>query len=424
VPNEDTSIELASVEARPADPHTTAVYPVSYVPGDEKEKAQDGIGLCLSGGGSRAMVFHLGALLRLNELGLLHEVNRVSGVSGGSITGGVLGLGWHDLDWRTDAVTGGQVASNLQSIVLDPIEAFAAKSVDVHAVIEGILHPGENAADRLDRIFDEHLYHGKTLQDLPDDPDGPNKGPRPGPRFIFNATNLSSSVLWRFSKPYCWDWRVGEIEHPPFRVSTAVAASAAFPPFFAPLELEVKPSDFTPGTGKGLELSEYQRKIPLADGGVYDNLALETVFKRYHTIFASDGGGQVSDDPSPPTDWVRETLRMTSVIDHQVRSLRKRLLIAAYQRKDRTGAYWAIRQVFSDDPLDPQDPPIPPGRLPCPPGETMALANLPTRLDGMTPEIRDRLVNWGYAVTDAAIRTWYDDKLPPPKGFPRPGGVG
>jgi NTE family protein len=395
-----SDLELAAAEDEgTAGSATTAVYPVSYVPGETRDDPEDGIGICLSGGGSRAMVFHVGALYRLNELGLLRQAKRISGVSGGSITAGVLGLGWRRLAFSS----GSDVAKNLAE-VLRPIEAFAAKAVDVHAVLEGAVFPRVNAADRLDHAFDVNLYHGASLQDLPSDNEGP--------RFIFNATNLSSSVLWRFSKPYAWDWRVGEIKTPRFKVSTAVAASAAFPPFFAPLELDVDPGQFEPGSGTTLEDPAYRRKIRLADGGVYDNLGLETVFKRYRTVFASDGGGQVPDDPSPPTDWIRETLRMTSVIDHQVRSLRKRLLIAAFDRGDRTGAYWGIRQqVSAGGPLD------------CPAAMTMELANLPTRLDGMTDQIRDRLINWGYAAADAALRGSYHVGTPEP-AFPRAGGVG
>src|SRR5258708_33856957 len=46
-----------------------------------------GIGLCLSGGGFRATLFHLGALRRLNELGVLSrsDFRTVASVSGGSI---------------------------------------------------------------------------------------------------------------------------------------------------------------------------------------------------------------------------------------------------------------------------------------------------------------------------------------------------
>jgi NTE family protein len=47
-------------------------------------------GLALSGGGSRATLFHLGTRWRPNELGFLPKLDRVSSVSGGSITAGVL----------------------------------------------------------------------------------------------------------------------------------------------------------------------------------------------------------------------------------------------------------------------------------------------------------------------------------------------
>jgi NTE family protein len=398
------STELAGTEGISVDPTSAANWPVHFLPGDAEIAPKPEIGLCLSGGGSRAVVFHLGALIRLNELGLLKRIRRISGVSGGSITAGVLGIRWQELDFAPE--TG--VASNLRSLVVEPLEQFASERIDVLAAVEGAVLPFINAADRLEAKFDDLLYHGKTLQDLPDD--------EHGPRFVFNATNLASGALWRFSRPYTWDWRVGKINAPTFRVATAVAASAAFPPFFAPLELDVRPEQFEPGSGSTLEKPEFQRKIRLADGGVYDNLGLETVFKQYQTVLVSDGGGQLADEPEPPTDWVRETLRMANVIDHQVRSLRKRLLIAAYRRGDRTGAYWGIRQ--SIDEFDA------PNRLPCPFTRTIELANLATRLDGMSSTTRSRLVNWGYAVTDASIRTWLDTNAPAPADFPYPGGVG
>src|SRR5260370_41880673 len=57
-------------------------------------KLQDGIGLCLSGGGFRAMLFHLGSLIRLNEVGLLPATDRISSVSGGSLAAGIPAAGW------------------------------------------------------------------------------------------------------------------------------------------------------------------------------------------------------------------------------------------------------------------------------------------------------------------------------------------
>jgi predicted acylesterase/phospholipase RssA len=56
------------------------------------QKLEEGIGLCLSGGGFRAMLFHLGAFIRMNELGLLANLDRVASVSGGSIAAGALAV--------------------------------------------------------------------------------------------------------------------------------------------------------------------------------------------------------------------------------------------------------------------------------------------------------------------------------------------
>ena len=74
--------------------------PVQLIPGDEaKGGPKPGIGLCLSGGGYRAMMFHAGVIWRLYESGVLKTVDRISSVSGGSITSGMLGLKWRELSF-------------------------------------------------------------------------------------------------------------------------------------------------------------------------------------------------------------------------------------------------------------------------------------------------------------------------------------
>src|SRR5215218_9775414 len=85
---------------------------------------QDGIALSLSGGGYRAMVFHLGALIRLNEVGLLEKLARVSSVSGGSITAGALAACWPNLRFHEG------IAANLD-ILIERIRAMAATTVDM-----------------------------------------------------------------------------------------------------------------------------------------------------------------------------------------------------------------------------------------------------------------------------------------------------
>ena len=78
----------------------------------------------------------------------------------------------------------------------------------------------------------------------------------------------------------------------------------------------------------------------LTDGGVYDNLGLETAWKAYETILVSDGGGGGSDEPKPKREWLEHVYRVLNLLDSQVRSLRKRQVIGSYQlglRKGRTG---------------------------------------------------------------------------------------
>jgi len=60
---------------------------LSSEPGIAPTGSGNRIGLALSGGGSRAMAFHLGCLRALNELALLDRVSALSTISGGSVIG-------------------------------------------------------------------------------------------------------------------------------------------------------------------------------------------------------------------------------------------------------------------------------------------------------------------------------------------------
>ena len=77
---------------------------VSDFPKHEATQRQSKAALCLSGGGYRSMLFHVGALKRLNEEGYLPLIDRYSSVSGGSIAAGVLAAKWTDLDFDDGGV--------------------------------------------------------------------------------------------------------------------------------------------------------------------------------------------------------------------------------------------------------------------------------------------------------------------------------
>lgn len=376
--------------------------PVERILVDEPNgKPEPGTGLCLSGGGYRAMVFHLGALWRLYEAGLLSGVTRISSVSGGSITAGVLALKWQRLSFDP-----ARLRADFVPEVVTPIRALASETIDAESVILGVVLPGR-VSDRVAAAYDEHLFKGATLQDLPDEP-----------RFVINATNVQSGAIWRFMKPYMRDYRVGEVKKPTIPLAKAVAASSAFPPVLSPVEMRLDPEAFTPNSGMDLQRQPFTRKVILSDGGVYDNLGLETVWKRYQTVLVSDGGGKLQAEEEPKSDWARHSYRVLNLIDNQVRALRKRQVIDSFKADDddrnhRKGAYWGIRTDIADYGL--------PDALPCPLARTTKLAETPTRLKRLNDDRQERLINWGYAVCDAALRRHVDPELAKPAGFPYPG---
>ncbi|HWG43361.1 MAG TPA: patatin-like phospholipase family protein [Gemmataceae bacterium] len=363
-----------------------------------KPSLQSGVACCLSGGGYRAMLFHVGSLWRFNEAGLLPQLKCFSAVSGGSITAGVLASNWAALNFDSNRVAGAFVDA-----VVNPIRTLARHTIDIGSVVGGLLNPFGTIAESIAAAYRKHLFGNKTLQDLPD-----------SPVFVFNATNVQTSALWRFTKAFMGDYRTGLVEKPAVELAVAVGASSAFPPFLSPVHLDVSGQQFKPDSIADLQYPPYTTKVVLSDGGVYDNLGLEPVFKHFDTVLVSDGGLKIAPEGEPASDWGRHAYRVLDLIDNQVRSLRKRLLIDAYRDHSRKGAYWGIRTDILNyhlaDAMNEQ----------CPPDRTLQLATVPTRLEAMPEDLQERLINWGYAVCDAALRKHYDETFARPQGFPYP----
>lgn len=376
-----------------------AAAPVYELESDVGKEPEEGTALCLSGGGYRAMLFHVGVLWRLNEIGWLPKLNRISSVSGGSITAGVLAMNWKNLEFEDGS------AGNFEDEIVAPIKKLASRTIDFSSVITGALWFG-SIGDKLAEAYRDHLFGATTLQDIIDEVPGKS------PRFVFNATNVQSGVLWRFMKPYMRDYRVGEIKNPTIDLAVAVAASSAFPPVLSPVEMDLDPENFTKGSGTDLQGDEFRTQVVLTDGGVYDNLGLETAWKRYKTILVSDAGGGFAAEADPARDWVRHSARVLFTIDNQVRSLRKRQVIESFKAKIRKGAYWSISADSKDYQIATP--------LSCPIEKTRLLAKIETRLKKFDKETQERLINWGYAACDLGVRKYVETSVLPPKVFPYP----
>jgi NTE family protein len=346
---------------------------------------ENGIGLCLSGGGYRAMLFHLGVLRTVNRLGLLRGLRRISSVSGGSITAGTLGCHWSSLRFDSSGS-----ATNLDEVIGSRIRALASTSIDVSAVLYSLL-PFTHASDFIAAKYGKFLVGEATTDDLPADDHGP--------RFIFNAANLQTGVLFRFSRPYMADYKLGVWDRPKIPLAQVMAASSAFPPFLSPFVLrpkgEPRDPDKTFVSAEGAIHRKLVRRITLTDGGVYDNFGLETVQKRLRTVIVSDAGMRLAARSNTSANWFSQLLRVRELFDDQVRSLRIRWLSDNLSSGVNDGVYFSIRgEIVARGVWDPGDK--------CPP-ESKSLANIRTALSALSPACQAALVAWGERHSSAAL---------------------
>jgi len=326
-------------------------------------------------------------------LNYLPKLTRISSVSGGSIANGVLALNWNQLGFDANGY-----ATNFDQQVTQPIRTMASQSIDVSSILGGVFGGiSKKVADH----YNQHLFHHAKLAALPD-----------SPRFVFNATSLQTGVLWRFSKPYMGDYRIGLVHNPDLELATAVAASSAFPPVLSPCVLELDESKFDTNLTPPPDItdSNFRKQVVLCDGGVYDNLGLETAWKQNKTVLVSDGGGGLGDECNPAQDWLGQINRILNVTYRQVVTLRKRSVVQLFKLGVRQGTFWGIGSDIAKYQLA--------DALRCPLDVTTKLAETPTRLTAMDNPLQQHLIDWGYAICDAGMRRWVTEGAAAPAQSP------
>ena len=246
------------------------------------------IGLALSGGGSRAIAFHLGCLRALNRLGLLDRVAILSTVSGGSVIGASFHA--HQGDFASfetkirELLAQGLVAPMRRRLfsplgikvaaafVAVGIVALAVAAIKTVVKIIGLVTPRSFAAHferfdirsplhrfasrttLLEAALDDLLFKHTSLNDLPAQP-----------HLVINATELRTGSAFRFGTMESGSWRWGKLHRNEVSVAHAVAASAAYPLFLPAFDETLK-------FEKDGALSN--SRVILTDGGIYDNLGL------------------------------------------------------------------------------------------------------------------------------------------------------
>ncbi|HEY2716603.1 MAG TPA: hypothetical protein VGI73_10340 [Solirubrobacterales bacterium] len=138
---------------------------------DEAERGQKA--LWLAGGGFRAVLFHLGALTRLNELGLLARTGTVGAVGGGSIVAALLAT---RVPWPLHGAY-----RDWPEQVADPLREIASRKVRARSLLRRPLGAGATAAL-------EERYARQLTAELGGESSW-------GPRFVFGASGLTLSGL-------------------------------------------------------------------------------------------------------------------------------------------------------------------------------------------------------------------------------------
>jgi NTE family protein len=329
------------------------------------------IGLCLSGGGFRAALFHLGVLRRLDELGLLAAIRTISSVSGGSIIAGHLATA---LEWPRES-------GDFETKVAAPFRKFTARDIRTRAILKGLL-PLFTSVEELVKAYERTLTP-RRLVDLPE-----------FPRFVFCSTDMSYGCNFVFSRDVIGDYQIGYAKPPDdWTVARAVAASSCFPPIFNPMQPNLDTVKLQGGSApRGKDRDACIAELRLTDGGNYDNMGLEPVWKSHDVVLVSDGGGvfDFSGDRSLPT----RLLRYTAIVERQALGLRRRWLISSFVNASLRGAYWGINGSRASYGME--------GGYSYETAELIAAMR--TDLDAFSEAEAFVLENHGYALCDAAIR--------------------
>jgi hypothetical protein len=248
----------------------------------QDDDSRQHIAVALSGGGHRASLFGLGALLYLIDAGKGPELATVSSISGGSLTNGYVGMKTDlgtvtpDEFWRAMKPFANQVAA-VGTLFASPL-TLAYLGVGVGIVVAAIvatvlldaaaawavwaaalLAIGWLAQQRswvATRAFDRALFRRVRLDAMHD-----------RIAHVICATDLQTAEHVYFSGRFVNCFRTGWGVPGDLRLAQAVQASAALPGAFNVVTLPTGAHQF--------EKSPPFKSFKLTDGGVYDNMGTE-----------------------------------------------------------------------------------------------------------------------------------------------------
>ena len=359
-----------------------------------------GIGLALSGGGSRAIAFHLGCLRALHDLDILSRVEVISSVSGGSVLSAMYAYSndlFEEFDARVVRLLHRGLQRDIFAQALSPAAIWKMARYTttagtffinraLHRLVQaaGEPHSGDGSklpparpfsrTEAFRKVISKALFGETLMSDVA----------RDSLHTVINATELRTGSAFRFGSRESGCWRFGTIAPEDAFVADAVAASAAYPAYLPALEREYR-----------FNTNEYTgapKRVMLTDGGVFDNLGVSpmepgrspsistNVFNPSYVI-CCDAGAGLFDDDSYPSRWLSRMHRSSLTTFRKAQdATRKRLHDSLESGRISGFALCYLGQ------LDASLPRVPPG-LP----KRNEVRHYPTDFAAMSTEDIDRL---------------------------------
>lgn len=230
------------------------------------------IGLALSGGGSRAMAFHLGCLRALHDLGLLDKVGVLSTISGGSVIGAYYAYtpekSFEEFDSDICNFLRAGFHRKIASSLLHPdnlipgifscLLSHAQDGIGFLTKSEPRFPRYRSRTDVFENILQRDVFANLTM----------TSPRRSGLDVVIGSCELRTGTAFRFGSTRSGGYRHGDLVNKQVPVSFAVAASAAYPIFLPAFDRELE------FERKG---TRQMTRVSLTDGGVYDNLGIQVL---------------------------------------------------------------------------------------------------------------------------------------------------
>ena len=354
------------------------------------------IGLALSGGGLRAAVFHSGVLYRLARDRQLEKVNFLSTVSGASL-GTALLYGLNNGKWPGSKTYINEVLPNFRRLLttVNLQHALYAKSMF------RFWKATYGRANLLAETIRDKWNVKFSFKDLPDTP-----------RWLISTTCYETGKNWRFDKKRFGDYLFGYVVDPDFDVADAVAASAALPMLIGSFELDTSHYSWMKFTGftddNMVATDPMFSRVHLWDGGIYENLGLESLFKvgsgpreGVDFLIVSDAGAPLKTYQNRRQAF----LRLADICTSQSRGLRARIVVNHFKNHPNSGVYFqmgnTVRQIIKKSKVKTNlninyDTTLP--------AEQVAkLKDIPTHIKRFSETEFDQLHQHGYEVADTTL---------------------